>query len=149
LDRPTASAEPDAAQGVSRHDLTSIFSASDECSELVPAAVDVAVGITHFAAVEVFGVAVPALAGRFTAVGKFAVISVLGTEAGIDMAIEVFAAVVPGAGTDEYAAVEPLRAVIAIGRAIVRRDGVVAIRANGSRSDVDAYLGIRAWSGYE
>lgn len=111
--------------------------------------VDLAVFVAHFAAAKVLGVAIPAGAGCFAAMRICAVVSVIGMEAGIDVAVEVVMAVIPGAGADEEAAVEPLRAVVAVGRAVVRRDGVVAIGANGSGADVDADLGIRAWSRYE
>jgi hypothetical protein len=111
--------------------------------------VDLAVFVAHFAAAEVFGVAVPAGARCFAAVGIRAVVSVIGMEAGIDVAVEVVMAVVPGAGADEDAAGEPLGAVVPVGRAVVRGCGVVAIGANGSGADVDADLGIRAWSRYE
>ena len=111
--------------------------------------VDLAVFVSHFSAAKVFGVAVPASAGRFAATGICAVIAVIGMVAGIDVAVEVVMAVVPGAGADEDAAVEPLRAVVAVGRAAVRACGVVAIGANGSGADVDADLGIGAWSRYE
>jgi hypothetical protein len=64
----------------------------------MPVTMHVVVGVAHFAAAEVVGVAVPAMAGLFAPAGKFAVISVIGMEAGVDMAVEVL---VPGAGTDE------------------------------------------------
>ena len=83
--------------------------------------VDLAVFVAHFAAVKVFGVAVPAGAGCFAAVGICAMVSVIGMEAGVDVAVEVVMAVVPGAGADEDAAGEPLGAVVAVGRAVVRR----------------------------
>jgi hypothetical protein len=52
----------------------------------------------------------------------------------IDAWTTPIAAVIPRAGTDEDSAGEPARTVVAIGRACVRIIGIVAVRADRSRS---------------
>ena len=117
--------------------------------ELVMLRMHVTMAIAHFATAEVFGMTVPSGAGSFTAMRIRAVVAVIGMEVGIDVAVEVFGTVEPGAGADEDTAVEPLRAVVAVGRAVVGRNGVVAVGADGGGADVDADLGIRAGCRYE
>jgi hypothetical protein len=80
---------------------------------------NVAVFVAHFVAGEVFGMAVPAGTGRFAACRVGAVVSVIGVEVIIDMAVEVSVAVIPGPGADEYAAAKPFRTVVAVGGAVV------------------------------
>jgi len=58
----------------------------------------------------------------------------------VNVAVEVLRSVEPTAGPDEDSAVEPLRAIVAIRSAIVRRSFVVPIRAHGRFSNADSYL---------
>jgi hypothetical protein len=67
-------------------------------------------------------------------------VTVMRIEAVIDVSLEVMWAVKPRAGSDEYTAVKPLRAVVSIWRAIVRREIVVAVRATRFWSDIDRDL---------
>jgi hypothetical protein len=98
---------------------------------------------------EVSGSAVPVVSRRFAAVRHGTVIAVIGMVTIVDVSVEVFGSVIPGAGADEYAAGEPLRAVVALGSAIVRRNGVIATGAGGGRSDIDGDMGIGACGSYE
>jgi hypothetical protein len=61
----------------------------------------------------------------------------------VDVAVEVIWTVKPGARPDKDAAAKPLRAVVAVGSAVIGRDVVVAIRAYRSRADVDTDLSLR------
>lgn len=56
----------------------------------------------------------------------------------VHMAMKIARPVEPGAGPDKDPAVEPLRPVITVGSTIIRRDIVVAVRADRLGSDVDA-----------
>jgi hypothetical protein len=58
----------------------------------------------------------------------------------IDVPIEMLWPVKPGSGTDEYTALEPLRAIVTIGGAVVRRHLVVPIRTNRRGTDIDRNL---------
>ncbi len=65
----------------------------------------------------------------------------------IDMSVEMFRPMEPRASADEYSAREPLRAIVAARRAIVRGSLVVAIRTNGGHSNFDADLRVRVVAG--
>jgi len=61
----------------------------------------------------------------------------------IHVSVKMFGPVEPWSGADEYASGEPFRAVKAIGRAVIRRDFVIAVRTNGRCADFDGNLGVR------
>jgi len=63
------------------------------------------------------------------------------------MAAKVFIAVKPRASTDEDTAGEPFRTVVAVGSTGVRSEVVVAVRACGFGTDVDANLSLCFGSG--
>jgi hypothetical protein len=65
----------------------------------------------------------------------------------IYMAVKVSRAVKPRASTDEDTTVKPFRAVVALGSTGVRSKVIVAVRACGFGSDIDADLSIRFGSG--
>jgi len=65
----------------------------------------------------------------------------------IYMAAKVFIAVKPRASTDEDTAGEPFRTVVAVGSTGVRSEVVVAVRACGFGTDVDANLSLCFGSG--
>jgi len=112
--------------------------------ELVVFAAYVAVSVTHLVAVEVFHVfGMKVGARRFATGGVWAVIAVLGMEVVIYVAVEVIRAMKPGTSTDEDTTTKPLRAVVAVGSAVVGWGFVVAVRAHRSRADVDADLSLR------
>ncbi len=105
-------------------------------------------------AVEIVSVEVLKVIVRLTVsamIGVPAVIPIPGIEVMIYGAIVAGAAAIPGACTDKEAAVEPLRAVVAIGRAVIGRKAIVAIRANRSgATDVYTERNLaagRRWSG--
>jgi hypothetical protein len=63
------------------------------------------------------------------------------------VAIEMFRSVKPRSCPDKHATRKPLRPVVAIRSAIIRRDLVVAIRTNRSWSNFDGNLRGCCWSG--
>ncbi len=101
----------------------------------------VTVAIVVCGGMEVFCVSVPAFAGFFATCGVGAVIAVLGVVVVVDGTAEVLGAVEPGAGSDEDSAGEPLGAVVAVGSAVIGRDGVVAVWALGGYADAYCDLG--------
>jgi hypothetical protein len=78
----------------------------------------------------------------FAGVWIFPVIAVIGVVMVIDIAVEVFRAVKPRAGSDEDAIGKPLGAVITVGSTPVGGDIVVAVWTSGRYTDADAYLGL-------
>jgi hypothetical protein len=106
----------------------------------------VAVAVADFVAFEMFDV-VDGPDGVLTAGGMRAGVSVVGMEMIIDVAVKTFGTVEPGADADEDAAGEPLRAVIAVGSAVVGWNVVIAIGAYRRRSNFDGYLSLGLRSG--
>ena len=74
-------------------------------------------------------------AGREAAVIALAVVEMV-----IHMPVEMVAAVKPRSRADKDAAAVPLRPIVAIRSALIRRSFVVAIRAFRLRADFDRYL---------
>jgi hypothetical protein len=89
--------------------------------------------ITHLVSVEVIKGLVSTLRMRTG-------IAVIWIEAVINVALKIVGAVEPRAGSDEYAAAEPLGPVVSVGRAVVWGHVVVAIRASRFCSDIDRDL---------
>lgn len=79
------------------------------------------------------------IARGFTAGWELAVIAVVGVKAVVHVAVEVLTPVMPGAGTDEDAAIKPLWAVVTIGRTVVGSVIVVTVGAARFRAEVNAY----------
>jgi hypothetical protein len=75
-------------------------------------------------------------------------ITAVNIETVIYMAAKVPGAVKPRAGADEDPTAEPFRAVVAVGSTGVRSVVVVAVRACGFDSDVDADPSLCCWSGH-
>jgi hypothetical protein len=75
------------------------------------------------------------LDGFFAAGWHGAVVAGVDVKVVVDVAAEVLRAVEPGASTDEDAAGEPLRTVVAIRSAGIGRVIVIAVGAHGCRSD--------------
>ena len=118
---------------------TSVASATCVTSARVASAACMAPSITHLISVEM-------IKGLFSASRMWTGITVMRIEAIINVAAELVGTVEPRAGSDEYAAVEPLGTVVAIWGAGVRSVVVEAIRANRLCSDIDGDLGgCRAW----
>ena len=66
-------------------------------------------------------------------------IAMLWIKAVVHMAMKTSSAVEPRTGTDKDAAIEPLGTVVAIRSAVVGSVIVIAVRASGLRTNVDAY----------
>jgi len=92
---------------------------------------DVAVAIARLIGVEVVELLI-------AAPGQWSVITVTRIEAVIDVAVETAVAMEPGTGSDEDAVIEPVRPIVAIGRAVIRSIVKVSVRAHWGYSDADA-----------
>jgi hypothetical protein len=101
----------------------------------------VAASIAHFVSLEV-GYLIETLSRiGFLATGwPWAVIAMLRMETVIYVAVEAFRTMKPWARANENPTGKPLRAVIAVWGAVVRRGIIVTIRTCRRNSDVDAYL---------
>jgi hypothetical protein len=87
------------------------------------------------------------LSGMLVPRGERAVVSLAIVEVMVHVPVEVLRSMEPGSGTDEYATREPLRAIVTIGRAIIRRSLVISVRTNRRFSDADCNLCIRLLDG--
>jgi hypothetical protein len=115
-------------------------------SQNLLSAYGVAMAVADFIAFEVFDV-VDRPDGVLATGGNGAVVSVVGMEMIIDVAVKTLRTVEPGADADEDAAGEPLRAVVAVGSAAVGCDVVIAVGTDWCRSDFDGYLSLGLGSG--
>ena len=100
-----------------------------------------AVTVAHFSAFEVLDV-IHGTRGVFATRRIRTVISMVGMEAGVDVAPEAFRAVEPGANSDEDAAGKPFRSVVTVGSAVEWCNVIVAIRAFWGGPDFDGDLGL-------
>ena len=105
-------------------------------SASISASIIVSVAIARDSSVEVMEVVRRLVVGSVVRVR--AVVAMTGVEVLIDVPAEVVAAVKPRAGSDKDAIAEPLRTVVAVGSAVVRREIIVAIRADRGRPNVHA-----------
>jgi hypothetical protein len=94
--------------------------------------------------------------GAIDALGRFgflatlwhrAFITVLRMEAVVYVALKLVSAMKPRASANEAVAIEPFRAIVAGGSAVIRGGIVVTIRTLWSYSNLNADLGIRLGSG--
>ena len=109
---------------------------------------DVTASIAHFVAFEVLNLIETLSRFSFLATSRLgAVISMLRMETVIYVAVEAGRAVKPRASADEDAATKPLRAVVAVGGALVGRGVIVTIGTFRRGSDFDAYLSLCFGSG--
>jgi hypothetical protein len=92
---------------------------------------DVAVTVAGFITVEVVELLIATPRQR-------SVIAVTRIEAVVDVAVEAARAVEPGAGSDEDAVGKPVRPVIAVRRAVIRRIVKVSVGANRGHSNAYA-----------
>jgi hypothetical protein len=99
---------------------------------LMAGVADVALAVAGFVAVEV----VEGLGSTF---GERAVITVVRVETVIDVSVKPVRTVEPGTGAEKDPPDEPVRAVVAIGSAIVWRVIEVAVRTNRGRPKVDSH----------
>ena len=106
----------------------------------------VTVAVAHLISVEVLGGTMPAVMRSVSIMRVFAVVAMIRMIVIVDIAMEVFGAVKPRAGADKDAIGKPLRAVITVGSATVRRHIVITVRASGRDTDADADLGLGSGS---
>ena len=78
--------------------------------------------------------------GPVPALGKWSVVAMMGIEVVIHVAMKIMGAVKPRAGSEEHASAEPFGAVVPVGRAMVRREVIVAIWAQRFWSDLNCNL---------
>jgi hypothetical protein len=102
----------------------------------------VTASITHLVSVEVGWGSGMLWSGSFATGRHCTFVAVIGMEMVIYMATKVGRAVEPWAGTDEDTAVEPLRAIVAVGSTAIGRYIIVAVGAVRGHSDVDGDLGL-------
>src|ERR1035441_5124126 len=101
----------------------------------------VAASIPRFISLELIGGS--ALRGGFLAsFWQRAVIAVLRIEGIVYVALEVAGAMKPRSNADEYAAIEPFRAVVAVGNAVIGGVIVIAVGAIRGNADFDRDLSL-------
>ena len=106
---------------------------------MIPA--DVSATVTHFVAVKIVRISLETMGVEVLLVAWVgSVVTAPRVKMVIDVPIELVAAVIPGAGADEHSAVEPLRTVVSVGGAAIRRVVVIAVRTNRRGSDADGNL---------
>jgi hypothetical protein len=93
----------------------------------------VALSITCFIAMEV-------VKRRLAPAGHWPPVAIVWVKAVVHMAIESVVAVEPGTSSNEYAADEPVRPVVAIGRAVIRSIVEIPIWAAGLNANTDSDL---------
>ena len=104
---------------------------------------DVTASIAHFIAFEMLNPIKMFIGiGFFTTSWPRAVIPMFGMEMVIYVAVEACRAVKPGAGANEDSAGKPLRAVVAVGSAVIRRDVIVPVGTFRRDADVDLHLSL-------
>lgn len=99
------------------------------------------IGFTHVAVFIMCLVRVKVGKGFRSTLRVRAVIAVPRIVAVIDVAVESVRAVKPGAGADEDSTHKPVRAIVAVGGALVRCVVEVAVRAYRGDADADGDLG--------
>ena len=104
--------------------------------------VSVAVAIVPLVSVEVLGRTAPSVTSSVAIVRIFAAVAVFGVVMIVDVAVEVLGAVKPWASADKDAVGKPLRAIVTVRRATVRRGFKITIRTSGRYADADADLGL-------
>jgi hypothetical protein len=110
-------------------------------------AVCVSLGVVRFTSMEVRRIHTPVWISTLARVGHGSAISPTRVKVTIDVSVEVGGAMEPASGSDEDAAVEPLRAIVAIGGAAIGSEIIVAIRADGRSADADTDLSLSRGSG--
>jgi hypothetical protein len=93
----------------------------------------VALSVTRFVSVEV-------VEPLFAAPRQGAMVTIMGVEAIIHVAVKAVRTVEPGASAKKHASNEPIRSVVAIGGAVIRRVVEVPIGAGGLHSNADCNL---------
>jgi hypothetical protein len=104
---------------------------------------NVAAPISYFVSLEVFDlVEAPSRFGPVATMRHWAVIAMLRMEAIVDSSMEALVAMEPRTNTNERAAHEPFRSVVAIRRAVVGGHVIVTVRTYGRDSNSHGYLGL-------
>jgi hypothetical protein len=101
---------------------------------IMPGVTDVALSVPRLIGVEVGESLFPTLRHR-------SMVSVMRIEAVVDVAIEPVGSMKPWSSPDEQSATEPIRSIVAVGSAVIRRIVEVAVRAHGRYSDANGNLG--------
>jgi len=112
---------------------------SGECALIVrfmSGVAGVALPIPRFVSLEV-------VEGLVSALRQRSMVTVVRVIAVVDVAVEAAMAVEPGAGSDKDSTNKPVRAIVAVGSAVVGRVVEVPVRAVRRRTDVDAYGDLR------
>jgi hypothetical protein len=102
--------------------------------------------IPHFISLKISGRC--GMLRSFATMRIFAFVAVVGLEMIVYMTSKVLWAMKPRTGADEDATAEPVRTVVSVRSAVIRRDRVVAIRTYGSYTDLDANLSFCSGSTY-
>lgn len=101
----------------------------------------VAVAVALFVSAEAFlEVAVGVPVRLFSAMRSRAVVSAVDVIAVVYTSVEILRAMKPWASSDKDATGKPFGSVVAIGCALIWRNCVIPVRANGRRSDLDSDL---------
>jgi hypothetical protein len=109
---------------------------------------DMAASIPHFVSLEVLNLIQPlSRFGPVAASWLRAVITMLGMEMVVYVAMKALWAVKPRTSANKHAAGKPLGPVVAVRGAVVRRNVIVAIGALGRHSNVDAHLSLCVGTG--
>src|ERR1700691_6456379 len=80
----------------------------------------------------------------FTSCGRWPVIALAIVQVMIDVSVEVIRTMKPRTCADEYTASEPLRPIVTIRRAVIRRYFVVPVRTDRRFADTNRNLRLRA-----
>ena len=97
-------------------------------------------GIAHMAIPVPRFVCVEIVVRLLPACGIGSVVSVMRIIVVVDVPIKSVGTVKPRASPDKYSPIEPIRAIVAIGCAIIRSEIVIAVRTHRCYADVDGYL---------
>ena len=105
------------------------------------------VALAYFIALEV-GNLIGALYWFLASGRSWAMVAFI-SEAVIYVAVEAFGSVEPWAGANEYTAAEPLGSIVAVRRAFIGWNVIVAVRTFRRYPDLDAYLSLCCGSAYQ
>lgn len=104
--------------------------------------------IAHFISSEVRNfIEAPGRLCLLATLGPWSAIPVVWMKTIVDVPAEAVSAVKPGASAQEDAAVKPLRPVVTIGSALIRRGVIVSVRAFRSDADLNTDLRRCFWNG--
>jgi hypothetical protein len=120
---------PSAMTTAAARKSASVFAAS-----FMVSSTDVALPVPRLVGVEVSE-------SLFAALRHRPMVSVMRVEAVINVAVEPVGPMKPRSSSKEHATDEPIRSIVTIGSAVIRRIVEVAVRAHGRHSDTNGNLG--------